>query len=177
SQLGTREEIGFDMEADSAAVEEWFSETSISEILWDLYDDAAEPNDNVSLGFGPIYETMTGPQIQTEALTSIFSFADALKRANPAQAAAINALLSNEGIVAIDAFGTGETNNGSVQGVLPIYEDLIENQPLLRCVTGVAAGAADNNKLGNRRLFRLANDRSRLVTINVIASAGSPGTQ
>jgi hypothetical protein len=177
SQLGTREDFGFDMEADSAAVEGWFSETSISEILWDLYDDAADPNDNVSLGFGPIYETMTGPQIQTEALTSIFSFADALKRANPAQAAAINALLSNEGIVAIDAFGTGETNNGSVQGVLPIYEDLIENQPLLRCVTGVAAGAADNNKLGNRRLFRLANDRSRLVTINVIASAGSPGTQ
>lgn len=173
SQLGTREDFGFDMEADSAAVEGWFSETSISEILWDLYDDAADPNDNVSLGFGPIYETMTGPQIQTEALTSIFSFADALKRANPAQAAAINALLSNEGIVAADAFGTGEGNTGGDDTVVPIYNPLTLNDPTPTpiCVRATA-GARDNNKLGNRRFFRFDNATSRLVTIRAI---GAPG--
>ena len=51
----------------------------------------------MSLGFAPIYSVMTGPQVQTSALTSIFSFATALRSANSGSSAAINDLLSGEG--------------------------------------------------------------------------------
>ena len=175
SQLGIDEDFGFDMEADSGGVEGWYSESSISEILWDLYDDAADPNDNVALGFGPIYETMIGAQVETDALTSIFSFADALRSANAAQAAAINALLAAEGIAVTNGFGTSETNAGGDDRVLPLYAELAVGNPSLVCARATA-GARDNNKLGNRKFFRFENDASRLVTIQAAGALDGQGT-
>ena len=172
-------DFGFNMETDNRAnvpnAEGWYSEESISEILWDIYDDAQDANDDVALGFEPIYRTMIGPQVTTDALTSIFSFAAGLREANPAEAAGINALLAGENISVTDEFGTGESNDGGDAGVLPIYNELAENSPALVCVSATA-GATDNNKLGNRKFFRFVNDRTRLVTIEAIGAPGDEGT-
>lgn len=172
-------DFGFNMETDNWAnipgAEGWYSEESISEILWDIYDDAQEANDNVALGFGPIYRTMIGPQVTTDALTSIFSFAAGIRAANPAEAAAIDALLAGENISVTDEFGTGESNDGGDSSVLPIYNDLSEPMQVPVCVSATA-GATDNNKLGNRKFFRFVNDRTRLVTITATGAAGDPGT-
>ena len=82
------------------------SESSVWSILWDLYDPVADANDNLSLGFAPLWSVLTNEQRTTPALTSIFSFIAALKAARPGDATAINTLLFAQNIDNVtDAFG------------------------------------------------------------------------
>lgn len=175
---GIEFDFGFNLEVDNTSgpgSEGWYSETSISEILWDLFDGPNEPHDAIELGFAPLYAVMSGPQVRTEALTSIFTFAAALRAANPAHAAAIDDLLRGEDIAVTDEFASDETNHGGDPEVLPLYPELIEGAPTLVCVHG-RIGALDNNKLGNRKFFRFYNPARRLVTIDVIGTPAGVDT-
>ena len=104
----------------------WCSESSVWSILWDLYDNAADANDGIALGFQPIWNVLTGAQRTTPAYTTIFPFITALKAARPGDAGAINTLVAAQNIDAtsIDAFATGETHvptNVSAADALPLY--------------------------------------------------------
>lgn len=173
---GMARDHGFNLEIDDTSFGDggWFSETSIGEVLWDAFDAANEPGDTVSLGFGPIFTALAGQQKTTPALTSIFSFAQALRQVAPAQASGINALLAGERIFGSDAFGTGETNNGGDASVLPIYRSLVLNQgPQSVCVSAVNG---DFNTLGYYKFFRLDLSAAALVTFNVIGTPNGPAT-
>ena len=63
-------------------------------ILWDLYDNNADANDTVELGFQPMWNVLIGSQRTTPAFTSLFSFITALKTASPVNAAAIDTLVT-----------------------------------------------------------------------------------
>lgn len=173
SDGGVSNEGRFNMETDNPAVTGWFSEFSVDEVLWDLFDSVDDAGDQITLGFAPIYSVMTGAQKNTEALTSIFSFADALRStllsANPSQAAALDALLGNEGISASNAFGDQESNAGGSSTALPIYQGIDPNQtPLLVC----GSGADDSrNKLGYRRFLTLNLAAPAILTIT---ATGAP---
>lgn len=169
SYRGVSLDFGPNLETDDPRVEGWYSETSIGEIIWDLYDSVAEPHDAIALGFKPIFDVMTGPQVTTDAFTSIFSFAAGLRQVASADSAAINALLAAENIAVTDDFGSDESNDGGDSSVLPIYPSLPDGQTSV-CVRATA-GAGDNNKLGNRKFFRLVNQTQRLVTITAIGAA------
>jgi len=170
SHSGVARDSGFDLENGfTAAPQGWFSEMSVGKILWDVFDDDAEPGDDVALGFGPIHAVMTGAQVNTEALTSIFSFATALRGANPSASTAIRDLLSAEGVSGADAFGSNETNDGGDE--LPIYRTLTLAGPLTDVCSRSTAGSNDRNKLGNNRFLRFDNDVSRVVTIQATGAA------
>lgn len=173
SFAGIASESGFNLETDNIAVEGWFSEFSVGEILWDIFDTAADTGDQVSLAFPPIFAVLTGAQRQTDALTSIFSFADALRAANSAQAAGINALLSGELISVSDAFGSGETNAGGSATALPIYQDIAPNQPIPVCGSGTDS---NRNKLGYRRFLRLTLTNAANALTITATGAVDPGT-
>lgn len=162
SSAGIASESGFNLETDNMAVEGWFSEFSVGEVLWDLFDTVADAGDQVSLGFPPIFAVLTGAQKDTDALTSIFSFATALRAANGTQAAGINALLTGEAISGSDAFGTGEANPGGSSTALPIYQDVVPQ--MIVCSSG---GDDSRNKLGYRRFVRLNVPTATAVTITV----------
>lgn len=173
----------FDIPLETGVVngEGWFSEFSIGEILWDVFDsDSSEPgSDAVALGFVPIYSVMTGPQVTTDAFTSIFSFASAIRAANPAAAPAIGALLNSESIFGTGEFGAGETNDGGDPAVLPIYRDITTAVPLGQngeVCSRSTFGSEDANKLGNRVFLRFVNDSTRLVTIQVTGAATLAGS-
>lgn len=176
SFAGIGSESGFNLELDNTAVEGWFSEFSVGEILWDVFDSVADSGDQVSLGFPPIFNVLTGAQRQTEALTSIFPFADALRTANPTQLAGINDLLSGESIsINSDAFANNETqNDGGSPTALPIYQPISSGQQLLVCTSAVAGS---NNKLGNRRFLHMSLGTAALLAITAIAApdAGTGG--
>jgi hypothetical protein len=175
SFAGISEDFSFSLEADAAGSgnpEGWFSEFSAGEILWDVFDPANEPGDNVALGFAPIFSVMTGAQVTTDALTSIYSFAAALRSANGAAAADITTLLNGESIAGNDAFGSNETNNGGDPTVLPVYGSLALNSQVAVCSTSVA-GSEDANKLGNRKFLRFDNETARAVTIQAVGITGS----
>ena len=55
----------------------WFSEASVHEILYDLFDPVND--DEIELGFGPIYVVLVEELPKTPALTGIFPFVHALK--------------------------------------------------------------------------------------------------
>jgi hypothetical protein len=171
SAAGVSGDGGFNLESDNTTTEGWFSEFSVGELLWDIFDGTAEPGDNVALGFGPIYSVMTGPQVSTDAQTSIFSFITALRAANPSASASIADVLAGESISGSDAFGTGESNAGGDATVLPIYGTISLGSPVAGVCSRSTAGSENANKLGNRRFLLFVNDQLRTVTIQATGAA------
>lgn len=173
SSQGISQDFGFNLETGTTQGEGWFSEASVGEFLWDVFDNEAESGDGVALGFGPIYEVMTNEQVNTDALTSIFSFGAAL-RANTGSA--VGTLLGREEINGSDAFGTGETNNGGDARALPVYDTITLNSPKNNVCSSSVDGNSDGNKLGNHRFLRFENNASRLVTITAQGATTAAGT-
>ena len=157
---------GFELEGNSTVAQGWFSEQSVGEILWDIFDSTQDSGDNVALGFTPIYNVMVGAQVDTDALTSIFSFATALRSANGSSAGGIAGLLGREDIESTpDDFGTGEDNTGGVFGTIPVYRNITLGPAGQLYVCSVATAGDEGNKLGNRQFLRFSNDASRAVLI------------
>ncbi|MEO6185171.1 MAG: PKD domain-containing protein [Steroidobacteraceae bacterium] len=150
----------------------WCSESSVWAILWDLYDSNPDANDNLSLGFAPIWDVLTNGQRTTPAVTSIFSFLTALKAARPADAAAIDTLANAQNIdtPAINAFASNETH-APFSNVLPIFTSITAGVPV---VVRTSDDAGHYNKLGNRRLLRFAPTTTGSVTVSL--SSSNPAT-
>src|SRR5690606_34909595 len=113
----------------------WYSEESVQEILYDLFDAAQENDvDTLALGFAPIYADLVDHQRETSALTSIFSFINGLKasRPTPAERQAVDRIVGAHDIEPVaDDYGTGEDNagtppepDGSNEDVLPVYRTI-----------------------------------------------------
>lgn len=80
-----------------------WSEISVGEVLWDLYDARSADDDPAALGFGPLWAALTGQQ-DTPAFTTIYSFLAILKANQPGQAATITTIAAAENILDGDAF-------------------------------------------------------------------------
>lgn len=151
----------------------WCSESSVWSILYDLYDDAADGADTLSLGFTPIWKVLVGPQRTTPAFTTIFSFITALKAERPSDIAAINALVAAQNIDAatIDAFASTETHfpsNVAQTAALPLYTTMSLNSTATLLNVN---DAGRYNKLGNHRWVRFTVPAGgRSVTITVATS-------
>lgn len=174
SKQGVNSDFQIDMETDDPLNQGWFSEASVGEILWDLFDATNDPGDATAFGFAPLFAVMTGSQTTTDALTSIFSFITGLRSANPGSLAAIDTLLTGENISGTGDFGAGETNDGdpgSNTGVLPVYLDIVRNDPPIAVCSRSPFGNLSSNKLGNRVFLRFDHDGTGLVTI---AATGAP---
>ncbi len=159
-------DASFDIESDSFGAAGWYNESSVHQILWDIFDSGTESGDDLALGFGPIFNVLSGGQRNTEALTSIFSFGTLLKAAQSGSVSAINSLLSGQSIagVGMDEFGSTETNNAGSVDVLPVYTDIGLNQQVEVC--GIRTFGT-YNKLSNRRFLSL--DLSGLGTARQIS--------
>lgn len=174
SRDGISTDFTIDLESEFPSPQGWYSEFSIGEILWDLYDPANDGSDQIQMGFAPIYAVLTGEQRTTPALTSIFSFSDALRSENSASIAGINALLSDEMISTnSDAFGNNEiTNDGGIDEALPIYQPITMNAgPVVLCASN---GDLSRNKLGYRRFLTLSLAANSLLVVTV-TSQGANG--
>lgn len=175
SSSGISDDFGFNLETDSGNNQGWFSEASVGEILWDIFDSNSTPEsgDSVALGFAPVFAVMTGPQINTDAFTSIFSFVTALRSANSSVSSGIGDLLQGETISGNNAFGANESNIGGDPSVLPVYQDIALNSPLTNVCSRSVAGSSDGNKLGNRRFLRFDNSQARMVSITLTGATTS----
>jgi len=171
----------YDVETIPAAMDPtpgWYSELTIAGLLLDLFDDTpGEAGDQVALGLGPIIDVLTGPQRTGPARTTIFSFLHYLKQANPAQAAAIDALAAPSIAPVIDEWGSNETNNGGANYHLPAYNLIaIGGAPVVVTLHGTLGGiplTAQSNKLPANRFFRVTGNGAQ-VTVNA-TTAVPPG--
>jgi hypothetical protein len=156
---GQRFGFGFNLEGQPSSAPGWYSEQSVREIIYDLYD-SGTGDDALELGFAPLYDVLVGPQRVTPAFTSIFSFIHALKQANATVSADIDNFVAAQMIAPVqDEYGTGETNSGTPPSgdVLPVYAAITVNGPAVNvCSTDDYSGALTGavNKLGSRRYLR-----------------------
>ena len=128
----------------------WFNEGSIQSIIYDLYDTSSDGVDNIALGFGPILNTLTSAEyINDDYPISIFSFTNYLKQQqSPANIVKIDSLINAQQIYGTGTNGSGETNNGGIASVLPLYPQIFANGASKQVCYDNSSGAL--NKLGNR---------------------------
>ncbi len=170
SQQGRR--FSFSMESNAASPAGWYNEASIQSVTWDLFDAAADGSDAVALGYEPIYEALTGRLRTGPALTSIYPFVTDLKGRAGAPVAAIDMLVTAQGMHVADEWGTSETNSGSLPQTLPFYAPITLNGgPRSVCGTRVVG---TYNKIGNRAFLRFSIAAARAVTVRAqYTSTGS----
>lgn len=180
---GNQTGFGIDAETGNPQSDGWYNELSLINLIYDLWDSNNDGADTSSIGFGPIYDVMTGPQATSPAFTSIFSFATYLKQQGTGQNAFIDAMLTSHDIVAngINIFGDGETNDGpgTPDDVLPIYTDITLGATTNICVNSQFDAGRDGNKLSEHRFLRLSIPSDQQVTFEMTAnpapSQPSPG--
>ena len=180
-------DFGFDIESGTSSVPGWYNEASIHLVVWDLYDAANEPGDNVALGFGPIYDVLRTELRDGVPLVSLFPFITALKQRPGVPVADVDARVEAErlvgtslGIVSrtMDAYASTETHSGvavtSADLVLPVYTPVTPNGPAVRLCTsseitvpGGTTVPVSFNKLGNRRFLRFSLPAARTLRIRV----------
>jgi len=174
---GLQQKDGFhyDLEVNDASAGEnpgWYSERTVSGIVFDLYDGANEPFDKVNIGLNGIYTAMVADRT-TPALTTIFSFTAGVKAATPQAVANINTLVAfykldvSFGLDTIqDAWGTGETHTGGVASSVPVYRTATIGSLWKAKFTG----GASENKLTQNRYFRIAGDGQPITVESTCAS-------
>ena len=160
-----------DIENENGGVDGWFNESSVMKILYDLWDNNDEGGfDPMSIGFGPIYDVMTGAQASTPAFTSIFSFATALKALPNPETAFIESQLAREDIngPGINIYGDAEMNDaGTPDDVLPVYTDITLGNTERICSNSQFDNNRSGNKLSEIRYFRLNLQSPTTLTFTV----------
>ncbi|MFP6833997.1 MAG: hypothetical protein VB914_03830, partial [Porticoccaceae bacterium] len=142
-------QTAFDIESNNYGNNGWYSESSIQAIIYDIYDSNADGDDTISLGFEPIYSTLTSNSfIGNEFQTTIFSFAEILKNRQPSTIdLSLDLLMNSQQIFGTGFFGFGETNDGGISSALPIYKTVFANSESTTLCYNNINGA--QNKLGN----------------------------
>lgn len=174
--FGEQQQLGFAINVESGDDNSvgWFSEASVQELLYDLYDstnDAAD-SDDITLGLAPLYDILTASAYRSSAaFTSVFSYMTQLRAAQAANQSQIDQLLAGQQIVSgtqLDAFGANETNNEGASNVLPIYTTLGlgSNSPICSVDT-----FGTPNKLSNWRFGRFNVSTSGSYTFTLTGAS------
>jgi hypothetical protein len=159
---GTSGGFGINTETADSGAQGWMNEISVATFIYDLWDTDADGTDTGSIGFGPILDTMMGPQANTEALTTLFSFATELRTMlSGADLAFVDSQLDRENIerTSIDIWGSSQDQIGAApnraRDVLPLYTTLsTDGTPLNICTNSDFDNGRDGNKVAEYRYFR-----------------------
>jgi len=152
----------------------WYSESSIQRILYDLYDGDIDGNDNLALGFAPLYNVLVGKQKESKTFTSLFTFIDALKKENQDSSYEIDEIVRSENILTInDIYGKGRKALRDSH-TLPLYRKVDIGGTINICTSNTygADKFPRNNKLNHHKYVEFKVRQSRNYTIKVAQSNG-----
>jgi len=175
--VGSPNGFSLDVEIDGFGFQGWYNEVSVATLLYDLWDSADDGTDNMSLGFGLIFDTMVGPQRVTPAWATIHTFAAELRpMLDPAQAAFLDSQLVRESInvpdpSTVDIWASTENNDRSgARDALPLYIDYTADGSTINvCVNNDLDNEVGGNKLAEYRYLRLTIPATD--TYNVVIDA------
>jgi hypothetical protein len=158
----------------------YYSETSVMELLYDLFDGGSSDDDTVALGFAPIYEVLTDEIRTTKSFISLFSFLHFIKLESPANSELIDTLFSNENINVVNA---NEFDDRFDTALPPIYTMVAagatvtrdSNAALLQTSNdyGFANSFDEGNKLLNQRFFKATAAAAACYTITAMPVASA----
>ena len=145
----------------------WYSEASIQSIIYNLYNNDAER-------FKQIYTALrSNDYINADALTGIHLFTAIFKQVAPPLAATMDDLLAEQNIVGNDMWASGETNNGGVASVLPLYKNVAVNSDASVICSSRKSTVDEGNKLGNRQYGRVQIATRGQYKIDITRDSGS----
>ena len=167
---------GFNVETYNGGPQGWYNELSVAGLLLDLYDTDDDGVDNNSIGFGPIYDVMVGPQSSTEAFTTLFSFASLLRpNLTAPQQAFLDSLLTTENIETngLDIWATEQDNiNVAVNNerdVLPLYVDFAaDGSTQTICTNNDHDPDDDGNKPAEHRYLRINTSATAVYDVTIV---------
>lgn len=183
-ELGGTSAFAFDMENNSApytaiAAVGFFSEASVQEFLWDVFDGATnEGNLPIDLGYDAIHEVMRNDMVDTPSMTSIFSFRTGLEARNPAQQDAIRFWLFVENINGTGDFASGELTDRAPD-LDPVFVPVTLGAPVTVRSTNryrYTEGGTfweSYNRLGARRYLRIELPAAGSLSIRAQGPVGS----
>jgi len=164
-----------DIENNNVTNPGWFSEFSVQSIIYDIWDNADDGADTVSLGLEPIYEAFIDAEYTSSiATTTIFSWLDSLEQQSGVPSAAITALKTGQTINGTGALGVGETNNGQIPSSLPVYKPVTTDGNPVRICSVNDAGIS--NKLNNRDFLFLSVPTAGSYTLEMSRVSGAANT-
>lgn len=170
---GSQQALGFrfSLEDNTHSNRGFYTENAIGSVVYDIFDNANDGQDIISLGFDPVYHTLTSSTYtDANALTSIYLFASVLRQSlSPEDAAGLDAIMNEQQIFGTGAYGSNETNDGGVDNILPIYASLQVNQSVNICSNN-AEGAY--NGVDVRRFIRVDLNDSASYTISMQKISG-----
>ncbi len=184
--------FGINWESQNIGLVGWFNELSVGKLIYDLWDTGTDNgNDTGSIGFGPIYETMVGPQKTVGSFTTMFTFAAGLRpMLNATDLAFVDGQLNRINVdtaAGVDIWGdsqtTAPTNGTYTQGrdILPPYTELfVDAAPVNVCLNNdyfrsYVEGDGEN-KLGMFRHFRFTTTNTDSYTITATANPAPTAT-
>lgn len=175
---------GFNVETFNSGPQGWYNELSVAGLLLDLYDTDDDGVDNNSIGFGPIYDVMVGPQNSTEAFTTLFSFASLLRpNLSPTEQAFLDSLLATENIETngLDIWATNQGNiNVAVNNerdVLPLYVDFTaDGTTQTICTNNDHDPDDDGNKPAENRYLRINTLATAVYDVTIVPNSIPPPT-
>lgn len=161
----------------------WFNEASVQQILYDIFDSTDDGADTISGGLAPIYNAFTDTAYTGNSnFTTIFQFANRVRNEAAVNAAQLDTLLAAEDVNTTDARGVGETNDGGLAQILPIYKVVTQGGGAVTvCSTAEANGtpvdaSSVRNKHGVREFLTLTLNASGSVTMTATETSGPAGT-
>lgn len=183
--VGTNSGFGIDVENNNSGLQGWFNEMSVATFLYDLWDTDADGTDNDSIGFRPIFDAMIGPQRNTDALTTLFSFATELRQSlNTAQRTFVDTQLQRENIE-INTIDIWASDQGSIaaspnqaRDVLPLYTAIpIDGSIVNICTNSDYDSGRDGNKLAEYRYLTFTTPPpARQYAITITTTTATPVT-
>ena len=165
--------FSLDTENENRGPQGFYNEMSVATLLHDLWDTAVDGSDSGSVGFGPIYEVMTGPQASTEAFTTLFSFATELRNVvQTADLPFVDSQLARENIdvAGLNIYGDNQLTfpQGS-RDVSPVYTDLpIDGSTINICTNSDFDSERDGNRLSEHRYLRFRSTSSSTYEVTVV---------
>ncbi len=167
----------FSLETEEFTNRGWYSENTSGLIIYDIFDSNDDGADAISLGFTPIYDTLTASTYREgNARMSIYSFAHTLRSLLPANdAAGVSDLLTEQNVFGTDVFGSDETNDGGTSISLPIYHDLPLGGTINLC-SSTFGGVYNGIGVTRFATFEIENSGSYTVEATLTSSNGGRET-
>lgn len=170
---GSEQKAGFvvNVSRNDHAIRGWYSEASILSVLYNFYTSS---NGKTARDFTPVFSVLSSDSfVASSAMTSIFTFYDALKDQQPSQVITFSELLMEQNIQATDAFATDETNDGGYAANLPVYKILADDTtPTTVCNTN---RFGTYNKLGVTQFLRIDVASAATYRISVQETSADSG--
>lgn len=181
---GTSSGFIIDTENNNSGAQGWFNEMSVATFLYDLWDTNEDGSDNNSIGFAPIFNVMAGPQSNTNAFTTLFSFATELRSMlNGAELTFVDAQLARENIetTGIDIWATSQdsilTAPNQARDVLPLYTTLPTDGTTINiCTNSDYDSGRDGNKLAEYRYLTFTTTSAAAYNVTITTTTPTPPT-